>query len=81
MIALEILKEIDEQINKSSSYGFIMEVHFNKAYKMRVEKAIKELEDLRSNIEYSIEEIEYALAKPEYADVYLNNALRFLREV
>ena len=28
----------------------------------------------------SSEEIEYALAKPEYAEVYLNNALRFLKE-
>ena len=27
----------------------------------------------------SIEEIEYALSKPYYADVYLNNALRFLK--
>ena len=42
--------------------------------------AIKELEDLRENIKTSIEEIEYALAKPMYAEVYLNNALRFLKE-
>ena len=44
------------------------------------DEAIKELEDLRENIKTSIEEIEYALAKPMYADVYLNNALRFLKE-
>lgn len=44
-----------------------------------VNEAIKELEELQSNINTSIEEIEYALAKPEYADVYLNNALRFLK--
>lgn len=42
-------------------------------------EAIKELEDLQSDINDSIEEIEYALAKQEYANVYLNNALRFLK--
>lgn len=44
-----------------------------------VNEAIKELEELQSNINTSIEEIEYALAKPMYADVYLNNALRYLK--
>ena len=44
-----------------------------------INEAIKELEDLQSNINTSIEEIEYALAKPYYAGVYLNNALRFLK--
>ena len=43
-------------------------------------ESIKELEELQKNIEYSIEEIEWALAKPKYAGVYLNNALRFLKE-
>lgn len=43
-----------------------------------VNEAIKELEELQSNINASIKEIEYALAKPDYANVYLNNALRFL---
>ena len=42
--------------------------------------AIAELEAIKSNIKASIEEIEYALAKPEYAEAYLNNALRFLKE-
>lgn len=42
--------------------------------------AIEELEAIKSNIKYSIEEIEWALAKPMYADIYLNNALRFLKE-
>ena len=44
-----------------------------------LDEAIKELEEIQSNINASIEEIEYALAKPDYADVYLNNALRFLK--
>lgn len=46
MIALDILNEINEQINKSSDYDFIVEVHFNKAYQLRVKKAIEELERL-----------------------------------
>ena len=45
----------------------------------KINEAIKELEEIQSNINTSIEEIEYALAKPYYADVYLNNALRFLK--
>ena len=45
-----------------------------------IDEAIKELEDLQNSIKSSIEEIEYALAKPAYAEVYLNNALRFLNE-
>ena len=45
-----------------------------------IDEAIKELEAIKKNIDTSIEEIEYALAKPMYADVYLNNALRFLKE-
>ena len=43
-------------------------------------EAIKELEAIKKNIDTSIEEIEYALAKPEYASNYLNNALRYLKE-
>ena len=46
----------------------------------KINEAIEELKDLQSDINASIEEIEYALAKPEYASVYLNNALRFLKE-
>ena len=69
MKALEILKKI----NKAEYW----EVY----YPSRIDcnEAIKELEELQSNINASIEEIEYALAKPDYADVYLNNALRFLK--
>ena len=45
----------------------------------KINEAIQELEDIKKNINTSIEEIEYALAKPEYASVYLNNALRYLK--
>ena len=48
-------------------------------YIVILNEAIKELEAIKKNIDTSIEEIEYALAKPEYAEVYLNNALRFLK--
>jgi hypothetical protein len=33
-----------------------------------------------STILSAIDEIERALAKPDYAEVYLNNAIRFLKE-
>ena len=46
----------------------------------KIDEAIKELEAIKKNIDTSIEEIEYALTKPEYASNYLNNALRFLKE-
>ena len=39
-----------------------------------------ELEELQGLTNTAIEEIEYALAKPQYADVYLNNAIRFLKD-
>ena len=52
----------------------------NEENRVKLNEAIKELEELQSNINTSIEEIEYALAKPMYADVYLNNALRYLKE-
>ena len=45
-----------------------------------IDEAIKELEAIKKNIDTSIVEIEYALAKPEYASNYLNNALRYLKE-
>ena len=44
------------------------------------EVRMEDLKELQENINHSIEEIEWALAKPKYADVYLNNALRFLKE-
>ena len=45
-----------------------------------LDEAIAELEEEQRLKCASIEEIEYALSKPEYAGVYLNNALRFLKE-
>ena len=48
MKALEILNEVNEQINRSKVYGYSVEVHFNKAYQTRVERAIEELESLQA---------------------------------
>ena len=70
MKALNILK-----INRTSSEALGDDKSIIAIY----DEAIKELEEIQSNINASIEEIEYALAKPDYADVYLNNALRFLK--
>ena len=44
-----------------------------------LDKLYKEYEKEQSLKQTAIEEIEYALSKPEYANVYLNNALRFLK--
>lgn len=67
MKALEVLKELKESRD------------FDGNIEYKIDEAIQELEELQSNINTSIEEIKYALAKPEYADVYLNNTLRFLK--
>jgi len=40
----------------------------------------EEIERLKETINTSIEEIEYAIIKPLYAEVYLNNAIRFLKD-
>ena len=71
MKAIDILK-----INRDSSEALGDDTSIIAIY----DEAIQELEDIKKNINTSIEEIEYALAKPEYASVYLNNALRFLKE-
>ena len=71
MKAIYILK-----INRDSSEALGHDERIIAIY----DTAIAELEELQINIKYSIEEIEYALAKPDYAEVYLNNALRFLKE-
>lgn len=44
----------------------------------KYDEAIKELEDLQNTINTVIEEIDYALAKPDYVKNYLGNAKRFL---
>ena len=71
MKALEILK---------SDRDYCQSINNDKSIIEQYDEAIKELEELQSNIA-SIEEIEYALAKPYYANVYLNNALRFLENL
>ena len=72
MKALEYLKK-EREIKKHCAdvaWGY---------YDKDIDEAIKELEIIKFNIRHTIEEIEYALAKPEYAEVYLSNALRFLK--
>ena len=67
MKALKFLKELKESRD------------FDGNIEYKIDEAIKELKDIKLSIECSIEEIEYALAKPEYAGVYLNHALLFLK--
>ena len=75
MKALELLNIIYKDCKEWEDKGFAVTYPTSDLI-----QAIKELEELQINIKYSIEEIEYALTKPEYAEVYLNNALRFLKE-
>lgn len=70
MKALELLKE---------DRDYCLCINNDKSIIEKYDEAIKELEELQNNINTSIEEIKYALAKPDYANVYLNNALRFLK--
>lgn len=44
-----------------------------------LDKLYKEAEEEQKLKQTIIEEIELAISKPEYASVYLNNALRFLK--
>ena len=39
-----------------------------------------EIKRLKEVIDTSIEEIAYAIKKPQYAEVYLSNAIRFLKD-
>ena len=55
-------------------------INNDKSIIAQYDEAIKELEVIEDNIKTSIEEIEWALAKPDYANVYLNNALSYLKE-
>lgn len=68
--ALEILNRIKE--------GTFINGHISEL--KSIEEAIAELEELQKSTNMAIKEIEYALAKSQYADVYLNNAIRFLKD-
>ena len=69
MKALELLKE---------DRDYCLIINNDKSIIEKYDKAIQELEDLQNSINSSIKEIEYALVS-DYSNVYLNNALRFLK--
>lgn len=71
MIALEILDYFRSEQIANGCTPFLLEMY---------NEAIAELEALQSKIDTVIEEIEYAIIKPQYAEVYLNNAIRFLKD-
>lgn len=56
--------------------------HFNECekYEAQLKAKDEEIERLKKAIDTSIEEIEYAIKKPQYAEVYLGNAIRFLKD-
>ena len=49
-------------------------------FEAQIKAKDEEIERLKKAIDTSIEEIEYAIKKPQYAEVYLGNAIRFLKE-
>lgn len=69
--ALEVLKDLHL---KYTAY-YIKE----SGLLINLNEALKELETQQELRKTAIEEIEWAISKPEYASVYLNNALRFLK--
>ncbi len=60
MIALKILNELNEQINRSKVYGYSVEVQYNKAYQTRVERAIEELEQILKEKDLLEEYVQFA---------------------
>ena len=76
MKALELLNTVYKDCKNWEDKGFAV------AYPTSdLNEAIKELEELQNTISTVIEEIDYALAKPDYAKIYLENAKRFLMEI
>ena len=68
----EITQDIKEAYAlKSIAYDLLLEA---------IQLKDDEIKRLKEIINTSIEEIEYAIIKPQYAEVYLNNAIRFLKD-
>ena len=76
MKALELLYTVYKDCKKWEDKGFAVTYPTSD-----LNQAIKELEELQNTISTVIEEIDYALAKPDYAEIYLENAKRFLMEI
>lgn len=60
MKALDILNEVNEQINRSSVYGYYVEIQFNKAYQTIIGRAIEELEALQKEKALLEEYVQFA---------------------
>ena len=76
MKALELLYTVYKDCKNWEDKGFAVTYPTSD-----LNEAIKELEELQNTISTVIEEIDYALAKPDYAKIYLENAKRFLMEI
>ena len=76
MKALELLNIVYKDCKDWEGKGFAVTYPTSD-----LSEAIKELEELQHTIDSVIEEIDYALAKPDYAKIYLENAKRFLMEI
>ena len=76
MKSLELLYTVYKDCKKWEDKGFAVTYPTSD-----LNQAIKELEELQNTISTVIEEIDYALTKPDYAKIYLENAKRFLMEI
>lgn len=76
----EAHKEDYKDHNLSSCAFVLIQDVYIKILEVQLKAKDEEIERLKEIINASIEEIEDALIKPQYAEVYLNNAIRFLKD-
>ena len=77
-------KDEDLKLAMDLSEHMIDELKTERGIKEYLAKELKanseEIERLKEIINTSIEEIEYAIIRPQYVEVYLNNAISFLKD-
>ena len=78
MKAIELLKQ---NLKSTISKDHLLYIDIDESIIQQHNEAIKELEELQDAINTVIEEIDYALTKPDYAKDYLSNAKRLLMEI
>lgn len=67
-------------IDFQGGYTIALVVEIFNDHEAKLKAKDEEIERLKKAIDTSIEEIEYAIKKPQYAEVYMGNAIRFLKD-
>ena len=67
-------------IDFQGGYTIALVVEIFNDHEAQLKAKDEEIERLKKAIDTSIEEIEYAIKKPQYAEVYIGNAIRFLKD-